>query len=349
MQRARSACQDPTRSPTWCSPTSAPSPIGSASSGPRPALTCWTTTVPSSWFPGSSTATCWPSAAARTIPRPPRGTSRSRSCSAMTPASRRWPTWRTAGWRCANPWTPTGSAPRPSSRIPDFRRDFSANGVKNHMMTLLLLLTLQERDVFGYDAQKAAPKDVKKIVLIGDAGTHGAAGNHEFVAGSLILARRLHAAYPNVHAVIHSSKNWPKDLSHADVVVVGLNHGGKAAKDPQIAAAVARGAGFMAIHFGVEVNKGAEGDAYLKWMGGYFETKWSVNPWWTPNFKEFPKHPTTRGVTPFSCRDEWYYHMRFVPDLKGVTPILSDVPPISTVKEQVSDRGGNPDVFKAVT
>ena len=216
------------------------------------------------------------------------------------------------------------------------------------MITLLLLLTLQERDVFGYDAQKAAPKDVKKIVLIGDAGTHGPPGNHEFVAGSLILARRLHAAYPNVHAVIHSSKNWPKDLSHADVVVVGLNHGGKAAKDPQIAAAVARGAGFMAIHFGVEVNKGAEGDAYLKWMGGYFETKWSVNPWWTPNFKEFPKHPTTRGVTPFSCRDEWYYHMRFVPDLKGVTQILSDVPPLSTVKEQVSDRGGNPDVFKAV-
>jgi hypothetical protein len=41
--------------------------------------------------------------------------------------------------------------------------------------------------------------------------------------------------------------------------------------------------------------------------------------------------------------------MRFVPEMKGVTPILSDVPPVSTVREQVSDRGGNPDVFKAVT
>jgi hypothetical protein len=216
-------------------------------------------------------------------------------------------------------------------------------------MTILLLVTLlQARDVFDYEGQKAA-KDVKKIVLIGDAGTHGPPGNHEFIAGSLILARRLHAAYPNVHAVIHSSKNWPKDLSHADAVVVGLNHGGKAARDPQIAAAVARGAGFMAIHFGVEVNKGAEGDAYLKGMGGYFETKWSVNPWWTPNFKEFPKHPITRGVTPFSVRDEWYYHMRFVPEMKGVTPILSDIPPLNTAQEKTSDRGGNPDVHKAVS
>jgi hypothetical protein len=40
--------------------------------------------------------------------------------------------------------------------------------------------------------------------------------------------------------------------------------------------------------------------------------------------------------------------MRFVPDMKGVTPILSDVPPIGTVSEKVSDRGGNPEVYAAV-
>ncbi len=217
-----------------------------------------------------------------------------------------------------------------------------------NIIALLLALGVQERGLFDYEGQKAA-KDVRKVVLIGDAGTHGPPGNHEFIAASILLARRLHAAYPNVHAVIHSTKNWPKDLSHADAVVVGLNHGGRAAKDAQIDAAVKRGAGFMALHFGVEVNKGAEGDAYLRWMGGYFETFWSVNPWWTPSFKEFPKHPVTRGVTPFSVKDEWYYHMRFVPDMKGVTPILSDVPPLATAKEKPSDRGGNPDVFKAVS
>ena len=218
------------------------------------------------------------------------------------------------------------------------------------MSTLILLagLLCQDKDLFDVEGQKAA-KDVKKIVFIGDAGTHGPPGNHEFVAGFILMTRSLHAAYPNVHAVVHSTKNWPKDLSHADAVVVGLNHGGKAAKDPQIAAAVARGAGFMAVHFGVEVNKGEQGDAFLKYMGGYFECQWSVNPWWTPKFEKFPEHPTTRGVTPFSVRDEWYYHMRFVPEMKGVTPVLSDVPPVKTVSEKTSDRGGNPDVFKAVS
>jgi hypothetical protein len=215
-------------------------------------------------------------------------------------------------------------------------------------LALLAALAGQDRDLFDVEGQKAA-KDAKRIVLIGDAGTHGPPGNHEFVAASILIARTLHAAYPNARAVVHSTKNWPKDLSHADAIVVGLNHGGRAAKDPQIAAAVGRGAGFMALHFGVEVNKGEQGDAYLKWMGGYFETQWSVNPWWTPDFRSFPEHPTTRGVKPFSVRDEWYYHMRFVPEMKGVTPVLSDVPPLATVKEKTSDRGGNPDVFKAVS
>jgi len=206
-----------------------------------------------------------------------------------------------------------------------------------------------EKDIFDYDGQRTAEKDVKKIVFIGDAGTHGPPGNHEFVAGSILMARTLNAAYPNVHAVVHSSKNWPKDLSHADAIVVGLNHGKRAATDAEIFGAVRRGAGFMAIHFGVEVNKGEQGKNYLDWLGGYFETFWSVNPWWTPNFKKFPKHPITCGVEPFSVRDEWYYHMRFVNDLKGFTPILSDVPPINTVREKPSGRGGNPDVFKAVS
>jgi hypothetical protein len=112
-----------------------------------------------------------------------------------------------------------------------------------------------------------------------------------------------------------------------------------------------RGAGFMAIHYGVEVNKGDEGKAYLEWMGGYFEPFWSVNPWWTPEFKDLPKHEVTRGVKSIKVRDEWYYHMRFVDGMKGVTPILSAVPPASTVHydgKKPSSHGGNPDVLKAV-
>ena len=205
-----------------------------------------------------------------------------------------------------------------------------------------------DRDLFDYEGQRKAPDDVVKIIFIGDAGTHGPRGNHEFVAGSILLAQHLHAAYPQVHAVVHSTNNWPNNVSHAQGIVVALNHGQRAATDPNIFAAARKGTGFVALHFGVEVNKGEAGDHYLEWMGGYFETFWSVNPWWEPKFTKFPEHPVARGVKPFSVRDEWYYHMRFVPAMKGVTPILSDTPPIATVHKELSDRGGNPAVFAEV-
>jgi hypothetical protein len=218
---------------------------------------------------------------------------------------------------------------------------------------LLLLFTnavwTAEKGVFDYEGQRAAGDKVKKIVFIADAGTHGGRGNHEFMAGSILLARTLNEAYPDVHAVVHSTRNWPTDVSHANAIVVSLNHGQKAATDPNIAAAVRKGAGFMAIHFGVEVNKGEAGENYTRWMGGYFETFWSVNPWWTPEFKDLPEHAITRGVKPFSIRDEWYYHMRYKPDMVGVTPILSAVPPLSTVRKEPSDRGGNAAVFEEVS
>lgn len=231
-----------------------------------------------------------------------------------------------------------------------FRTSVTSIGLAVFMLVFCLRGVLaQEKGIFDYQQQIDAGKDVKKIVFIADAGTHGGRGNHEFMAGSILLAKQLNAAYPNVHAVVYSTNNWPKKLTHADAIAVSLNHGQRAATDSEIAAAVRRGAGFMAMHFGVEVNKGEAGDNYLRWMGGYFETEWSVNPWWQPDFKEIPEHPTTRGVKPFSVRDEWYYHMRFVNDMDEVTPILSAVPPISTVSEKTSERGGNPAVFKEVS
>jgi hypothetical protein len=218
----------------------------------------------------------------------------------------------------------------------------------------------KERDVFDYEGQKAA-KDVKKIVFVADTAPHGDRGNHEFMAAAIYFSRTINAEYPKAWCVVHpysgDPKNklpFPKDLKHADAVIVLLNHGGPAVNDA-VKEAVARGAGFMAIHYGVEVNKGDQGDNYLKWAGGYFETFWSVNPWWTPDFKELPKHEVTRGVKPFKINDEWYYHMRFVGDMKGVTPILEAVAPVKTITDhwkegdKPSTHAGNPDVLADVT
>ncbi len=210
----------------------------------------------------------------------------------------------------------------------------------------------KERDIFDYDAQKAA-KDVTKIVFIADTAPHGGRGNHEFLAAAIYLARTINANYPGAYAVVHTKDRWPRDLKHADAIIVLLNHGGSAVNDA-VKEAVKGGAGFMAIHYGVEVNKGEQGENYLKWLGGYFEPYWSVNPFWTPEFKELPTHEVTRGVKPFTINDEWYYHMRFMAGMKGVTPILSAVAPAKTVTERWKDgqkpdsHAGNPDVLKEV-
>src|SRR4029077_4705561 len=92
-------------------------------------------------------------------------------------------------------------------------------------------------------------------------------------------------------------------------------------------AMVKKGVGIGCIHYAVEVPIGDGGKALNGAIGGYFETNYFVNPHWDAHLKELPKHPITRGVNPFKTNDEWYYHMRFNSDMKGVTPILTAVPP----------------------
>ncbi len=200
-----------------------------------------------------------------------------------------------------------------------------------------------EKDVFNYEAQRDAPADTRRNVF--------RRAGKPCVSGRQHLLRTLHQCdLPGAYAVVYPDDKWPKDLSNADAIIVLLNHAARAASDPNIKAAMERGAGFMAIHFGVEVNKGSQGENYLNWMGGYFETFWSVNPWWTPDVQVAGKHPTARGVKPSQIKDEWYHHMRFPEQMKGVTPILSAAAPVNTVsfKDKPSDRGGNEEVLRAV-
>ena len=107
------------------------------------------------------------------------------------------------------------------------------------------------------------------------------------------------------------------------------------------------GVGLACLHFAVEVPQGKAGDAFLRWLGGYFELNWSVNPMWRPEFNQLPDHPITRGVQSFSIEDEWYFHMRFRPQLAGVTPILSAVAPADRNWPD-GPRSGNAAVRQAI-
>jgi len=143
---------------------------------------------------------------------------------------------------------------------------------------------------------------------------------------------------------------WPKDptaFDNADAVAFYCDGGGGHIVMPhleEVDELAKNGVGIACLHYGVEVPKGKPGDYLLDWIGGYYETYWSVNPHWKAEFKQLPEHPITRGVKPFAIDDEWYYHMRFAEDMKNVTPILSAIPPDSTRKRPDGAHSGNPHV-----
>jgi hypothetical protein len=116
----------------------------------------------------------------------------------------------------------------------------------------------------------------------------------------------------------------------------------------RIGKVMAKGVGLMCGHYGVEVLADLGGKEFKDWIGGYYEHKFSCNPFWKPEFTEFPKHPIANGVKPFSVRDEWYFNMRFRDDMKGVTPILS-AKPSDAVRDgkYVSPQGPYPHIQAA--
>ncbi len=192
----------------------------------------------------------------------------------------------------------------------------------------------------------------KRIVFIAGKPSH-AYGDHEHYAGSRILADVVQKTEPNAKCVVIRN-GWPQDdsvLDTADAIVIysdgGGNHPSLAHLD-RLKKQMDRGAGLVCIHYAVEVPKDRGGPEFLSWLGGFFETDWSVNPHWDAKFESLPKHPITSGVKPFTTNDEWYFHMRFPEGMKGVTPILSAVPPASTMDRPDGALSGNPSVRKEV-
>lgn len=199
-------------------------------------------------------------------------------------------------------------------------------------------------------AQDAAAK--KKVVFIAGRPSH-AYGAHEHNAGCLLLAKELQAAMPNVTTDVHLN-GWPEDqkfFDGANCIVMycdgGAGHMVNKHLD-EVDALAKKGVGIVCLHYGVEVPKGPSGDKFLDWIGGYFETNWSVNPHWTAKFDKLPNHPITRGVQPLEINDEWYYHMRFRDGMQGVTPILVALPPPESLSRQDGTHSGNPAVRKEV-
>jgi type 1 glutamine amidotransferase len=183
----------------------------------------------------------------------------------------------------------------------------------------------------------------KRIVLIAGKPSHPK-GMHEFRAGSMLLQKAL-SGVKGVTVDVYTN-GWPTKtvdgvvvddnalLDNADAVLIYAD-GGKGHPAIQrdhmkvLDALAAKGVGLGFAHYGVEVPAGPPGEAMQRWIGGYYETNFSVNPMWKPAFDTLPNHPVTRGVRPFATHDEWYFNMRWTPDAGAKTrliPILTSKP-----------------------
>jgi hypothetical protein len=197
---------------------------------------------------------------------------------------------------------------------------------------------------------RASADETRKFVLIAGSPSHGPM-EHEFSAGVQLLKKCLDPV-SGVEVSAHF-QGWPKDetvLERADGILCyadgGSNHPFLRGNHLEtISRLMKKGVGLMCAHYGVEVPKDLGAKEFRDWIGGCYETGWSCNPIWTPEFNEFPQHAITRGVRPFAIRDEWYFNMRFRPDMEGITPILSAKPSDQVRKgPYVAPRGPYPHI-----
>jgi hypothetical protein len=199
----------------------------------------------------------------------------------------------------------------------------------------------------------SATAATREILLIAGPPSHTPLA-HEQNADAMLFARFLNQV-PGIHATV-SKSGWPADeslIAKADAIWVFCDGGEKhlIAKEnhtAQIQAAADRGAGLMFYHYGVEPPDKSLHQEFLNWIGGYFELRYSVNPIFDGDFASLPKHPITRGVTPFKIKDEWYYNIRFRDDPKGLTQILVATPPAGSLSRPDGPHEGNPDVRSKV-
>lgn len=193
----------------------------------------------------------------------------------------------------------------------------------------------------------------KTVLLIAGSPSHPA-GQHEHNAGMLLLQKCL----ANVRGlkVEVALNGWPQDAAavrRADAVLIYSDGEGRhpALPDANLASldeVAKRGGGIGFLHYAVEPSAQKGQPEFLRWIGGAFESHWSVNPHWDAAFKSLPVHPITRGVRPFTLRDEWYFNLRFVDGMKGITPLLMAVPPAETMARRDGPHEGNPHARAAV-
>lgn len=178
-----------------------------------------------------------------------------------------------------------------------------------------------------------------KIVLIAGAKSHPS-GQHEFAAGGKLLQRALNEQSGLPLDVVLVTNGWPQDESVFDGAKAVICYADGGGKHPfvghleKVDALARSGVGIMCMHYGVEVVPSQAGHEFTKWIGGFYEGGYSVNPHWDASTQPVKDHPVSRGVQPVKVHDEWYFHMRF-PEPPVHSALLQATPTRALIKRYI--------------
>ncbi len=195
----------------------------------------------------------------------------------------------------------------------------------------------------------ALPAADRQVALIAGPPSHGPLA-HEQNAAALLFEKLLNKV-PGIQAKAYRN-GWPEDASaieNAAAIFVFCDGAERhlifqGDRAEAVKKAAARGAGIVLYHYGTEPPAKRGHQEMLDWTGGFFELNYSVNPIWEADLKPNARHPAARGVKPFRLKDEWYFNIRFRDGMRGVTPVLTALPPAEKFQGPDGPRSGNADV-----
>jgi putative membrane-bound dehydrogenase-like protein len=200
--------------------------------------------------------------------------------------------------------------------------------MKTLIRTLLAILSLN-----------TAAMAENRIVFLAGGRSHGP-GEHEFNAGCELLAKALNEQ-SGLDVKASVIKGWPADASVLDgakAVIIYADGTSVVGKGwAKMDALAKQGVGIMFMHYAVHPSP-EEGEKYYRpWIGGAFETGFSVNPHWVAELKALPEHPVSRGVGSLvEAYDEFYYSIRFRKERAEVLDLITATPTRENVKQYIN-------------